>query len=161
MHPTHICGFELSNTVNWCMLVWCIQNIHWNDSSFMWHQPGNNQKIKTTTTTKQHCKHITSVDIENVLCKATLSFNCLQLEYNIQKQRTVLDSCSYEAIRIYLRSDIQQVLIWATFKRWKLKCDILVKFEVWWWSNYFFLSVLYQHNSLQKQWLEDTLGATC
>ena len=30
------------------------------------------------------------------------------------------------------------VLMWATLKRWKLKCDILVKFEVWWWSNFLF-----------------------
>ena len=35
--------FEWSDTVNWCMVVWCTQNVRRDDSSFMWHEPCNNQ----------------------------------------------------------------------------------------------------------------------
>ena len=65
-----------------CMVVWCTQNLHWECSSFMRHQPHNN-KIVTTL-----------VDIQNTLCKATQSLirNCTWLECSgsVQKQRTVL-----------------------------------------------------------------------
>ena len=33
--------------VTWCMVVWRTQNLHWNGSSFMWHQPC--QRYKYTT----------------------------------------------------------------------------------------------------------------
>ena len=49
-HVHYICGFEWSDAINWCMVVWCTQNIHWDSSSFMRHQP------------KQCCKHTTSVE---------------------------------------------------------------------------------------------------
>ena len=40
--------------VTWCMVVWCTQNLHQDDSSFMWHQ------------SCQHCKHTTSVDVKKM-----------------------------------------------------------------------------------------------
>ena len=33
---------------NWCMVVWCTQNVHRDGSSFKWHQP-------CSLTAKQHC----------------------------------------------------------------------------------------------------------
>ena len=43
-HPcTYRCGFEWSNTVNWCKIIWCTQNMCQDGSSFMWNQPRNNQ----------------------------------------------------------------------------------------------------------------------
>ena len=32
-----------SGTVNWCIIVWCAENVHWDGSSFTKHQPCNNQ----------------------------------------------------------------------------------------------------------------------
>ena len=44
-HPyTLLCGFEWSDTVNWCMVEWCTQNLHRDSSSFTWHQSCNNQR---------------------------------------------------------------------------------------------------------------------
>ena len=40
--------------VTWCMVVWCTQNLHQDDSSFMWHQ------------SCQHCKYTTSVDVKKM-----------------------------------------------------------------------------------------------
>ena len=28
----HLCGFEWSDTVTWCMVEWCTQNLRWNGS---------------------------------------------------------------------------------------------------------------------------------
>ena len=39
-------------TVNWCMIVWCAQNVHWDGSSLTWYQP--------CKTTKQRCKNCRS-----------------------------------------------------------------------------------------------------
>ena len=36
-------GFEWSDTVNWCMVLWRPQNVGRDGSSFTWHQPCNNQ----------------------------------------------------------------------------------------------------------------------
>ena len=36
-------GFKWTDTVNWCMVVWCIQHVRWNSSSLTWHQPCDNQ----------------------------------------------------------------------------------------------------------------------
>ena len=43
-HTPYLCGFEWSDTVNWCMVKWCTQNLRWDGSSFTWHQPCNNQR---------------------------------------------------------------------------------------------------------------------
>ena len=48
-HALYICGFEKSDTVNWCMVVWCSQNLCLDGSSFTWHQPCNNQTASVTT----------------------------------------------------------------------------------------------------------------
>ena len=36
-------SFEWNDTVNWCMVVWCTQNLRRDGSSSTWHQPCNNQ----------------------------------------------------------------------------------------------------------------------
>jgi len=36
---SYVCGFKESDTINWCMVVWSIQNLRRDGSSFMWHQP--------------------------------------------------------------------------------------------------------------------------
>ena len=41
-HTPYLCGFEWSDTVNWCKAVWCTQNLRRDGSSFTWHQPYNN-----------------------------------------------------------------------------------------------------------------------
>ena len=40
----YLCGFECSDTVNWCMAEWCTQNLHWDGSTFTWHQSCKNRK---------------------------------------------------------------------------------------------------------------------
>ena len=35
----YVCAFEYSDTVNWCMVVWCTQKLCRNGSSFTLHQP--------------------------------------------------------------------------------------------------------------------------
>ena len=43
-HTCNLCMWlKWSDTVNCCMVVWCTQHMHWDGSSFMWHQPCNNQ----------------------------------------------------------------------------------------------------------------------
>ena len=41
MHAPYLWGFERSDTVNWCMVVRCTQNVRRDGSSFTRHQPGN------------------------------------------------------------------------------------------------------------------------
>ena len=36
-HAPYLCGFEWRDTVNWCMIEWCTQNLHRDGSSFTWH----------------------------------------------------------------------------------------------------------------------------
>ena len=43
--------------VTWYMVVWCTQNLRQDGSSYMWHLPC------------QHCKYITSVDIQKTRYK--------------------------------------------------------------------------------------------
>ena len=42
-HTPYLCGFELSDTVNWCIVEWCTHNLRRDGGSFTWHQPCNNQ----------------------------------------------------------------------------------------------------------------------
>ena len=56
MHAPYLCGFEQSDTVNWCMVVWCTQNMHWDTAV-----SHGTSHVSTVTT---------SVDIRNVLCKS-------------------------------------------------------------------------------------------
>ena len=35
-HAPYVCGLEWSDTVKWCMVVWCTQNVHRDGSSFTW-----------------------------------------------------------------------------------------------------------------------------
>ena len=42
MHAPYPCAFEWSDTVIWCMVEWCTENLRRDSSSFMWHQPCNN-----------------------------------------------------------------------------------------------------------------------
>ena len=41
---TTVASYKFSDTVNWCMVLWCIQNVCGDGSSFKWHQPGNNHR---------------------------------------------------------------------------------------------------------------------
>ena len=41
----YLCGFEWSDTVNWCVVVWHAQNMRRDDSSFMCPQTCNNQTV--------------------------------------------------------------------------------------------------------------------
>ena len=43
LHVTMWFRITWSDTVNWCMVVWCTQNLRRDGSSFTWHQPCNNQ----------------------------------------------------------------------------------------------------------------------
>ena len=43
-HTPHLCGFEWSDTVTWCVVEWSAQNLRRDGSSFTWHQPCNNQR---------------------------------------------------------------------------------------------------------------------
>ena len=60
IHASYICPFEWSDTVNWWMAVWRTQTVHQDSSSLSWYQPSKNQNSTVTT----------SVDIQNMLCKA-------------------------------------------------------------------------------------------
>ena len=42
-HAPYVCGLEWSDIVNWCMAVWCTQNLRRDGNSFTWYQPCNNQ----------------------------------------------------------------------------------------------------------------------
>ena len=44
-HTCTQCGFEWSDTVNWCMVEWGTQTLCRDGSSFTWHQPRNNQTV--------------------------------------------------------------------------------------------------------------------
>ena len=45
--PAHYTrGFEWSDTINLCMVVWCTQNLHWDGSSFMWYQSNSSRYSK-------------------------------------------------------------------------------------------------------------------
>ena len=55
-HTPYLCGFEWSDTVTWCMVEWCTQNL------------GRNGSISRGTshaTTTERCQYTTSVDINN------------------------------------------------------------------------------------------------
>ena len=60
-HAPSICGFKWSGTLkNWCMAVWCTQNLCQDSISF--------KRIRHVRT-KQHCKYTTSVDIKKTCHK--------------------------------------------------------------------------------------------
>ena len=46
MHPLYV---ALNNTVNWCMVARCAQNLCEDGISFKWHQPCNNQNSSVST----------------------------------------------------------------------------------------------------------------
>ena len=41
---TTVASYKFSDTVNWCMVLWCIQNVRGEGSSFTRHQPDNNHR---------------------------------------------------------------------------------------------------------------------
>ena len=55
-HPYTLHGFKWSDTVNWCMVEWCAQNLRWDCS--ISHGTSH-------ATTKERCQYTTSVDINN------------------------------------------------------------------------------------------------
>ena len=52
-YTPYICGFEWSDMVDWCIVVWCTENLRRDGSCFTWHQLCNNQ---------MHCQYTTSLD---------------------------------------------------------------------------------------------------
>ena len=60
--PTHLnlCGFEWSDTVNWCMVERCTQNLR---------RDGSISRGTSHATTKERYQNSTSVDINNTHCK--------------------------------------------------------------------------------------------
>ena len=67
MHPTYVAS---NNTVNWCLVAWCTQNVCRDGSSFTLHQPHNNQ-------TALLCKLTTLVDIQQTCCVYSHYILCL------------------------------------------------------------------------------------
>ena len=61
MHPTNVASSKV--TLNWCTVVWCTQNVRSNGSSFTRYQPCQQPNRAVNT----------SVDIQNALCKATVT----------------------------------------------------------------------------------------
>ena len=41
-HEPYVCGCEWSDTLNWCLIVWCTQNVRRDGSKITWHQQWNN-----------------------------------------------------------------------------------------------------------------------
>ena len=52
-HMPYLCGFEWSDTVNWCMVEWCTQNLHWDGSISpdMRYVPASNVIFSAITST--------------------------------------------------------------------------------------------------------------
>ena len=58
-HTPYLCGFEWSDTVTWCMVEWCTQNLRQNCSI----------SRGTSHATPKECYQYTSVDINNTRYK--------------------------------------------------------------------------------------------
>ena len=60
--PAHYTrGFEWSDAINLCMVVWCTQNLHWDGSSFMWYQSNSSGYIQNMLWKVTHSQsHATS-----------------------------------------------------------------------------------------------------
>ena len=63
------------------MIVWSAQNMPQDGSSFMWHQPYNNQIV---------LKYTISVAIQNALCLTIQSHMQLECSECVQRQRLAL-----------------------------------------------------------------------
>ena len=59
-HTPYLCGFEWCDTVTWCMVEWCTQNLHWN---------GSISHGTSHATPKERYQYTTSVDINNTRYK--------------------------------------------------------------------------------------------
>ena len=56
MHTPYLCGFEWSDTVIWCMVEWCTQNLH---------QNGSLSFGTSHATTTERYQYTASMDINN------------------------------------------------------------------------------------------------
>ena len=72
-HTPYLYGFEWSDTVTWCMVEWCTQNLRWN---------GSISRGTSHATTTEHYQYTTSVNINNTHYKRMHSFRitcqCMQ-----------------------------------------------------------------------------------
>ena len=59
-HTPYLCGFEWSDTVNWCMVGWCTQNLRWD---------GSISRGNSHATTPERYQYTTSLDIINTRYK--------------------------------------------------------------------------------------------
>ena len=59
-HTPYLCGFEWSDTVTWCMVEWCTQNMRRN---------GSISRGTSHATPKKRCQYTTSLDINNTRYK--------------------------------------------------------------------------------------------
>ena len=59
-HTPYLIGFEWSDTVNWCMVEWCTQNLR---------RDGSISRGTSHATTKKRYQYTTSLDINNTRYK--------------------------------------------------------------------------------------------
>ena len=68
-----VCGFEWSDTVNWCMVVWCIQqNANWPRQQFQVSRSGISH-VTTKSLSGALVAYTTSVDIQTHYKRATVT----------------------------------------------------------------------------------------
>ena len=63
-HTPYLCGFEWSDTVTWCMVEWCTQNLR---------RDGNISRGTSHATLKERYQYTTSMDINNTRYERTQS----------------------------------------------------------------------------------------
>ena len=88
-HTPYLCGFEWSDTVTWCMVEWCTQNLHWN---------GSISCGTSHATSAERYQYTTSMDINNTRYKRIQSLiqnHIPMCAVSAQEQRIVLYK-SYE-----------------------------------------------------------------
>ena len=99
--------FWISDTVNWCMVAWCTQNLRRNGSSLTWHQPCAKPNSFVTT----------SVDIQKTGC---VKLSLIQSGIRLESRRRD-DSAAAATVKcsgLASSRGAQQAFIWINKETW-------------------------------------------
>ena len=57
-HAPYVCGCEWNDTLNWCVILWCTQNVLRDGSKITWHQQWNNLTTPAVSTQlRKNCSY--------------------------------------------------------------------------------------------------------
>ena len=99
------------------MVVWCMQNMHWGGSSFMWHQPCNSQNSTVSTPRWWVLKTPT-----HMLWKATVT-------HSVTWWHATRLHCHWICSRAEVSVDVKQH-VYLLANKWRYQCHCFITFRL-------------------------------